>query len=31
MLLDLDYSIHLLLWFDDYKINIDHDVNFGMH
>jgi hypothetical protein len=30
MLLDLDYYIHLPLWCDDYKINIDYDVNFGM-
>jgi hypothetical protein len=30
MLLDLDYCIHLSLWCDDYNINIDYDVNFGM-
>ncbi len=31
MLLYLDYYIHLSLWCDDYKINIDYDVNFGMY
>jgi hypothetical protein len=31
MLLDLDSCIHLSLWCDDYEINIDYNVNFGMH
>jgi hypothetical protein len=30
MLLDLDYCIYLSLWYNDYKINVDYDVNFGM-
>jgi hypothetical protein len=30
MLLNLDCYIHLSLWCDDYKVNIDYDVNFGM-
>jgi hypothetical protein len=30
MLLNMDCCIHLSLWCNDYKINIDYDVKFGM-